>query len=108
MIIKNSNELSSTRSRRNALYILEAGLIAVLPKTVMKSAIRYDHSSKRLMINDESYDLSLGRVFVVGGGKAAGAMAETLESIIAPDKITAGVVNCNSGIKIRNFFCYSS
>ena len=44
-----------------------------------------------------SYDVSHGRIFVVGGGKAAGLMAEELEQYIDPAHITAGIVNCKSG-----------
>jgi len=36
------------------------------------------------------------RVFVIGGGKASGQMAEELEKILGRDNITAGVVNCKS------------
>jgi glycerate-2-kinase len=62
----------------------------------MRKSLKFDEESKELIINDESFDLSNGRIFVVGGGKAAGQMAETFEKIIPPLFITAGVVNCTN------------
>lgn len=97
MLIKNKPELSVTELRKQALDIIEAGIARVLPPVVMKSAVRYDSVHRILTVNDDTYDLSKGRIFVVGGGKASGLMAETLENIVDPDDITAGVVTCKSG-----------
>ena len=96
MLIKNRAALSTTELRKNALDIVEAGIDRALPTNVMKSAVRYTPDSRTLAVNDGSYDLSKGRIFVIGGGKASGLMAEILESIIPPDSISAGVVNCKS------------
>ncbi len=96
MIIKNKHELSTTELRRQALDIIEAGIARVLPPAVMKSAISYDPAGKTLTVNDDTYDISRGRLFVIGGGKASALMAETLESILTPENISAGVVTCNS------------
>ena len=96
MIIKNRAALSTTELRKQALDIVEAGICRVLPTNIMKSAVRYDQASRVLAINDTCYNLSKGRLFVIGGGKASGLMAETLESIIPPEDISAGVVNCKS------------
>ena len=95
MIIKNKHELSITELRQQTLDIIEAGISRILPPAVMKSAVRYDSARRILTLNDYTYHLSKGRIFVVGGGKASGFMAETLENIIGPDNITAGVVICN-------------
>jgi len=97
MIIKNRDALSTTRLRKQALGIIEAGIDRVLPPNIMKSAVRYDAAGRALTINGDTYRLATGRVFVIGGGKASGLMAETLENIIHPENITAGVVNCKSG-----------
>lgn len=96
MIIKNKNELSSTPLRKQALEIVEAGITRVLPSTVMKYSLKIDPAKKILSIQDKDYDISKGRIFVIGGGKASGLMAQTLEEIIGPGNITDGVVNCNS------------
>jgi len=98
MIIKNKDTLATTKLRKQALDIIEVGIARVLPPNIMKSAIRYDAADRVLTINDDTYHLSTGRVFVIGGGKASGLMAETLETILGADNIAAGVVNCKSGI----------
>ena len=97
MIIKNKDTLATTELRKQALDIIEVGIARVLPPNIMKSAVRYDAASRILTINSDTYHLSTGRVFVIGGGKASGLMAETLETIIGADNIAAGVVNCKSG-----------
>jgi glycerate-2-kinase len=48
-------------------------------------------------VHNTAYDLFRGRIFVIGGGKAAGYMAEAFEKIVGPENITAGVVNCTEG-----------
>lgn len=96
MIIKNRAELATTELRKKALDIIEAGIERVLPPNIMKKALHYDTASRVLTIDNTKYDLSNGRLFVIGGGKAAGLMAEALEGIIPPKHITAGAVNCKS------------
>lgn len=97
MIIKNKNLLSTTKLRKQALAIIESGITRVLPPNIMKYAVRYDAADRVLTINGDTYRLSNGRVFVIGGGKASGLMTETLEVIINPENIAAGMVNCKSG-----------
>jgi len=97
MIIKNKDTLATTELRKQALDIIEAGITRILPPNIMKAAVKYDIASRILTINSDTYRLSTGRIFVIGGGKASGLMAETLENIIPPEKISAGVVNCKSG-----------
>ncbi len=96
MIIKNRHELSTTESRRKVLDIVEAGISRVLPSAIMKSAVKYDPAQRILTVNKSNYDLSRGRIFVVGGGKASALMAQTLETILSPESIADGVVNCKS------------
>ncbi|MHB8086454.1 MAG: glycerate kinase type-2 family protein [Dehalococcoidia bacterium] len=96
MIIKNREELISSSLRARAVELIEAGITRVLPANLLKAAVRYNHDKKMLRVMGESYDLSRGRIFIVGGGKASGLMAEEMERIIGPSDITAGIVNCNS------------
>ena len=96
MIIKNRDELATTKLRKQVLDVIEAGIERVLPSNIMRSAVRYDAMGRTLTLNGDVYRLSTGRVFVIGGGKACGLMAETLEDIIHPENIIAGVVNCKS------------
>lgn len=97
LIIKNFNELSKTDLRRSALEIIKAGITAVLPKNILKDKVQYNQITRTITITGDSYELRNGRLFVIGGGKAAGEMAEVLETIIPPEDITAGVVNCIAG-----------
>ena len=96
MIIKNKRELSTTELRKQILNLIEIGIARVLPPAIMKSAVSYDSVRRILTINDYTYPLSKGRIFVVGGGKASGLMAETLENTITPENISAGIVNCKT------------
>ncbi len=97
MIIKNRNELETTELRRKALDIAEAAVERVLPSNVMRVSVAYYPVLKIFRITNDSYDLSKGRLFVVGGGKASGLMAETLEAVMGAENITDGIVNCKSG-----------
>ncbi len=99
-IVKNRDELATSEERILALDIIEAGISRVLPSNIMKSAVRYDKNTGTLTINRDSYSLSGGKIFVIGGGKASRQMAETLETIIPPGKITAGVVNCKTNSSV--------
>jgi glycerate 2-kinase len=93
-IIKNRKELATSKLRKILLDLVEVGLHRVLPSTMMEYAVQFDEQKKLLTINNDTYDISEGRIFVVGGGKAAGDMAETLERILKPKNIKAGIVNC--------------
>ncbi|MFA5064782.1 MAG: DUF4147 domain-containing protein [Dehalococcoidia bacterium] len=97
MIIKNREELITSGQRARAIELIEAGISRVLPSNLMRSAVQYNRRRKRLSINGQRYELSKGRVFVVGGGKGSGSMAAELEKIIGPDLITAGIINSKSG-----------
>ena len=106
MIIKNRDALATTESRKQVLDIIEAGISKVLPTNIMKSAVRYDAVNRAITINSDEHRISAGRIFVVGGGKASGLMAEALENIIPPGDIVAGVVNCKGGnYETQNCIC---
>ncbi|MBM3119362.1 MAG: DUF4147 domain-containing protein [Chloroflexi bacterium] len=96
MIIKNKGELATTALREQALEIIEVGIERLLPENIMKSALSYDPASKSLRVKDATYHVANGRIFVIGGGKAAGVMAEALEEILGTENIFTGVVNCKS------------
>jgi len=96
VIIKNREELIDSEQRAGAIELIEAGISRVLPSNLMRESVKYDNGQKRLSINGHGYDLSKGRVFALGGGKASGDMAAELEKIIGPESITAGIVNCKS------------
>jgi glycerate-2-kinase len=97
-MIKNYTELATTDLRKIALDTIDVGINQLLPQNIMRNALVYDNKSKLLTINSStSYNLSHGRIFITGGGKASGQMAKALEDCITPNHITAGVVNCIEG-----------
>jgi glycerate 2-kinase len=97
MIIQNRRELATTGAREKALQIIEAGIKRILPPNIMKLAVSYDAPHHTINIQGDNYSLSAGRIFVVGGGKASGLMAQALEKIIGSANITAGTVNIKGG-----------
>ena len=78
------------KMREDAINIFHAGLEAVDPVAAVRRYVSLDHG--QLIIGDKTFDLSQVKdVFVVGAGKASGAMAAALEGILA-DRITGGLV----------------
>lgn len=76
--------------RNDAVAIFQAGLEAVDPATAIRRCVSLDHT--QLILGDLTIDLShINRLFVIGAGKASGAMAAALEEILA-DRITDGLV----------------
>jgi glycerate 2-kinase len=96
LIIKNREELISSGLRARAVELIEAGVTRVLPANLLRGSVRYHRTAKRLVVDNSGYSVSRGRIFVVGGGKASGLMAEEIEKIIDPEMITAGLVNCKA------------
>ena len=94
MLIKNYNQIATNPRRRQLIKLIEAGIRAVLPMNVMPKVIQFDKKNKVLKINNKRFKLGRGRIFVIGGGKAAGEMARVLEKIMGADNIYAGTVNC--------------
>ena len=94
MIIKNKAELATTEIRSVALEIIEAGISRVLPSVIMPAAVSYDRNHRVLIVNGDIFHVSGGRIFVIGGGKASGLMAENLENILGTETITDGLVAC--------------
>ncbi len=98
MIIKNRRELATTEARDRVLQIVDAGIKRVLPTNIMRTAVSYDAVRQIIGIKNEPFPLSeANRIFVIGGGKASGLMAQALESIIGVANITDGVVNFKGG-----------
>lgn len=96
MIIKNRRDIGGSTLRQQVLDILEAGVSRVLPENLINTAIQIDPASGALTVLDEKFTFQGGRLFVVGGGKASGLMAEAIEKVISPDLITAGMVTCKA------------
>ncbi len=86
----------SAKLRADAERIWRAGVAAVLPERLIPENVHLD--GDWLAIGDEIVDLrSIGRIAIVGAGKAAGAMAVALEKVLGPElleqKNVSGWVN---------------
>ncbi|MFQ5816308.1 MAG: glycerate kinase, partial [Candidatus Hydrothermarchaeaceae archaeon] len=100
--IRNTEELvgngaspADRRARRLALEILEAGLMAGDPRRAVERAVSIREGN--LVVKDRVYGLQdMDRVYVVGAGKASGAMAEAIEGILE-ERISGGIVNVLRG-----------
>jgi len=96
-LIKNGETHLNQQARVLALKGLESALNAVDPRQIIKSRLSLRGSTMR--INGYSFDLKDFRsIYVVGGGKASGSMAEALESILGKF-VTRGLVNVPHGSK---------
>ncbi len=77
--------------------ILESALKAVDPKRAVENFLKLEDGCLKLEPGNISYDLAdVGEIYVVGGGKAGGAMSEAVENILG-DRIKKGNVNVLKG-----------
>ncbi len=86
----------SEKLRSDAERIWRAGVAAVLPERLVPEQVRVD--GNWLTVGDETIEIkSVGRIAIVGAGKAAGAMAVALENVLGPqlleEKQVSGWVN---------------
>lgn len=93
-MIKNYPQLVVSRPRQQLLKVALAGLQAVMPQQTLPRVLNFDRRRRILGLSGKKIKLGSGRLFVVGGGKAVGRMAEVVEKIIGSQYITAGMVNC--------------
>jgi glycerate 2-kinase len=90
-LLKNACSDLDRKARELAMNALNVALDAVDPKTIIKSQVKV--KGNILRVANLSFDLEEVRdIFVVGGGKASGCMAETLEEILG-DRIRDGIIN---------------
>lgn len=90
------NRQPDTRLRRDALRIWQAGVEAVDSGRLMRKAIQVE--GRALIVGEEHLDLdSIGRIAVVGAGKAGAGMAAATEDVLGPrlidEKQLVGWVN---------------
>jgi glycerate-2-kinase len=91
-LIENGKTVNIRRSRAMALQCLEQAVNAAEPKHLIKNKIKVEND----LLQVEgccTFDLEKFRhVYVVGGGKAGGKMAQAIEEILGKH-VTAGAVN---------------
>ena len=96
-LVKNGRTQLNQKARALALESLESALNAVDPKQIIRSKLSLKNSI--LKVNGYSFDLKKFRnIYVVGGGKASGSMAEAVEQILGK-LVTNGLVNVPHGSK---------
>jgi len=96
-LIKNGETPLNQKARKLALESLEQALKTVDPKQIIKSKLSLKNST--FHINGYSFDLKkFKNVYVIGGGKASGTMAEALEHVLG-NRIKSGFVNVPHGSK---------
>ncbi|MGC9345465.1 MAG: glycerate kinase type-2 family protein [Candidatus Bathyarchaeales archaeon] len=96
-LIENGGTQLNRKARALALKSLEFALNAVDPKQIIKSKLSLKNSI--LKVDVYSFDLKkFTNIYVVGGGKASGLMAEALEQILGKH-LTNGCINVPHGSK---------
>jgi glycerate-2-kinase len=98
-LIKNAPNDKDKKCREMLLDIVEKAIHSVDPNNAIYKYVRLEPEENALHVEEHNFNLNkLGRIFVVGGGKASGVMAEALETILG-DKITSGEINVLRGTK---------
>jgi glycerate 2-kinase len=94
-LIENGETSVSRRGRELALQCLEHAVYAVEPELLIKKKMRI--MNDQLLVEGCRFDLGkFKHVYVIGGGKAGGKMAQAVEEIMGKH-VTAGVVNIPYG-----------
>jgi glycerate-2-kinase len=90
-LLKNARSSLDREARELAIDALNAALEAADPKVIIKSQVKVERDT--LKIQNFPFNLHEFRnIFVVGGGKATGYMAEALEELLG-DRIKNGTIN---------------
>ena len=96
-LIENGETLRICKYRRLVLECLERAVNAAEPKQLIKAKMKVENN--QLQVGKCTFDLSkFKHVYVVGGGKAGGKMAQAIEEVLG-NQVTAGVVNIPHGTK---------
>ena len=90
MKIKNASDIATTRLRKDAISIAEAGLVAIDTRSIIRESVTLEDG--RLCVHDVVCSLSgVNRIFVIGVGKCSISAAEELEVILG-DSLVGGIV----------------
>ncbi len=94
-LVENGKTDLTKKARKLALQSLQVALKAANPKNLFYSKLVLKQSY--LHIDQITFDLEkFGNIYVIGGGKASGAMAEAIEEILG-NRIRSGAVNVPYG-----------
>jgi glycerate 2-kinase len=98
-LIENGESPLVREYRALILQCLERAVHAVEPNQLIKDKLKIKNNN--LQIEDYTFDLEeFKHVYVVGGGKAGGKMAQAIEEILGKH-VTSGVVNIPYGSRQR-------
>jgi len=90
-LLNNARSSLDRKARQLAINALNAALEAADPKNIIRSKVRVEKNS--LKIGNLAFNLNeFKNVFVVGGGKASGCMAEAIEELLG-DRVKDGTIN---------------
>ncbi|MCW3997036.1 MAG: glycerate kinase [Candidatus Bathyarchaeota archaeon] len=90
-LLENATRNNDKKARKLTLQILNTVLDSLDPRKIIKNHVHRENNL--LFIDNQSFNLDKFQyVYVVGGGKASGFMAEALEEILG-DKIAEGLIN---------------
>jgi glycerate 2-kinase len=96
-LVRNGETQPNRNARTLALTSLESALNAADPKKIIKSKLLLKNSI--LHVNGYSFNLKeFKNIYVIGGGKASGLMADALEQVLST-RIKNGFVNVPRGSK---------
>lgn len=94
-ILENAASYSLRKLRRDAMDILSTAVEAVDSGEAIRRNLVIDDGELR--INGVALDLDrYSNVYVIGGGKAGGSMAEAIEELLG-DRVTTGILNVLKG-----------
>ncbi|MCX8170674.1 MAG: glycerate kinase [Candidatus Bathyarchaeota archaeon] len=89
-ILSNAESDEDQRAREIALDTIEKAIESVNPRNLIYSRVKVHGGN--LIIDGNIFDLkSFNKIFVVGGGKASGYMAEAIEDILG-ERIEDGII----------------
>jgi glycerate 2-kinase len=90
-LIENAISTEDRKARMIALRILEVALKSADPRIAVRNHVNKIDGT--LKVDNLTFDLEKFRkIYVVGGGKAGGAMGEAMEEILG-NSITEGFIN---------------
>jgi glycerate-2-kinase len=94
-ILENAASHTLRKLRRDAMDILSTAVEAVDPGEAIRRNLVIDNGELR--IDGVALDLDrYSNVYVIGGGKAGGSMAEAIEELLG-DRVTTGILNVLKG-----------
>jgi len=117
-MIKNQNELLSfarsenTRNRREILLKLyESAINAVNPVNIIRNKVKLTQNQEELQVDKKIIKIQNRKIWIIGGGKAVGHMAQALEEILKNCEYSGTVIvpkGVKNQLKLNNIECIES